>query len=688
MAISDFNRDQMVYPSDDYKKDAYINNMEEYRQLYKLSIEDPVKFWHNFSKNFHWEIPPRIDDFLDYNFDLSKGPIFTKWMKGARTNICYNALDRHVHNGLGDRIAYYWEGNETHESRSITYTQLLKEVCKFANFLLSKGVKKGDRIAIYMPVTIDLVVAMLATVRIGAVHTVVFAGFSAESLSERIIDARCSILVTMDGSYRGKKFIPLKDLADNALEICRKKYHKIRCCIVQRHSNACQGNIINGIENGKVSSDINNNFPINWNCDIDIWWQSAIQNMSDRCEPVWIDAEDDLFILYTSGSTGKPKGVLHTLGGYMVYAATTFKYTFNYTPDDVFFCTADLGWITGHTVNVYGSLANAATIVLFEGTPFYPYPGRLWEIIDKLQVSIFYTAPTAIRSLMKYGDEHVKKYKLDSLKLLGTAGEPINEEAWCWYYKVVGKRRCPIVDTFWQTETAAPMLTPLPGCTPTKPGSATLPFFSIAPAIVDFNGKEIEGPGNGILVIKKPWPSIARTVVGNHERYEMTYFHKFKGYFSTGDGCYRDQDGYYWITGRADDMLNVSGHLLSTAQVESAIVEHKAIAEAAAVSSPHPIKGECIYCFVVLHNDYEFTPELEKDIKDRAREKIGALAAPEVIHPISALPKTRSGKIMRRILSKVIRNDTDLGDISTMADESILEELFTTRHLYSIVALD
>ncbi|KAJ6220040.1 hypothetical protein RDWZM_005852 [Blomia tropicalis] len=675
MAISEQTEDQLVYPNDEYRKDALINSLEEYRRLYKLSVEDPANFWFNMCSNFYWKKGPILSSMIEYNFDISKGPIYVKWMKDAITNICYNVLDRHIDAGLGDRIAYYWEGNELHESRSITYSALLKEVCKFANFLTNKGLKKGDRIAIYMPVTIDLVIAMLGAARIGVIHTVVFAGFSAQSLSERIIDAKCSIVVTMDGSLRGKKVIALKEIADSAIEICRNKNHPIKCCIVQRHLNATGTDVSN--------SDINNNVQVKWNSQIDIWWNVALKNMPDYCDPIWMDAEDPLFILYTSGSTGKPKGVLHTVAGYMVYSATTFKYVFNYQSDDVFFCTADLGWITGHTVNVYGALANAATIVLFEGTPFYPHPGRLWEIVDKLHVSTFYTAPTAIRSLMKYSDDIVRKYRLDSLRLLGTAGEPINPEAWCWYYRMVGKRRCPIVDTFWQTETAAPMLTPLPGCTPLKPGSATFPFFGVVPVVLDDDGKEIDGSGSGILAFKKPWPSIARTIDGNHERYEMTYFHKFKGYFCTGDGCFRDRDGYYWITGRSDDMLNVSGHLLSTAQVESAIVEHKAVAEAAAVSSPHPIKGECIYCFVVLKNGFNYSNEIEKDIKERARDKIGALAVPEVIHPISALPKTRSGKIMRRILAKVTRDDTDLGDISTMADESILEELFATKHIYA-----
>ncbi|KAI2808600.1 Acetyl-coenzyme A synthetase, cytoplasmic [Blomia tropicalis] len=627
MAISEQTEDQLVYPNDEYRKDALINSLEEYRRLYKLSVEDPANFWFNMCSNFYWKKGPILSSMIEYNFDISKGPIYVKWMKDAITNICYNVLDRHIDAGLGDRIAYYWEGNELHESRSITYSALLKEVCKFANFLTNKGLKKGDRIAIYMPVTIDLVIAMLGAARIGVIHTVVFAGFSAQSLSERIIDAKCSIVVTMDGSLRGKKVIALKEIADSAIEICRNKNHPIKCCIVQRHLNATGTDVSN--------SDINNNVQVKWNSQIDIWWNVALKNMPDYCDPIWMDAEDPLFIF---GSTGKPKGVLHTVAGYMVYAATTFKYVFNYQSDDVFFCTADLGWITGHTVNVYGALANAATIVLFEGTPFYPHPGRLWEIVDKLHVSTFYTAPTAIRSLMKYSDDIVRKYRLDSLRLLGTAGEPINPEAWCWYYRMVGKRRCPIVDTFWQTET------------------------------------EIDGSGSGILAFKKPWPSIARTIDGNHERYEMTYFHKFKGYFCTGDGCFRDRDGYYWITGRSDDMLNVSGHLLSTAQVESAIVEHKAVAEAA---------PSLVHIRSRANNGFNYSNEIEKDIKERARDKIGALAVPEVIHPISALPKTRSGKIMRRILAKVTRDDTDLGDISTMADESILEELFATKHIYA-----
>ncbi|CAG2165558.1 unnamed protein product [Oppiella nova] len=674
MAIADSEEETIIYPNEEYKRDAHISSLEEYRRMYKRSIEDPEGFWTDIAKDFYWKCAPK-NEFLKYNFDISNGPISIKWMEGAVTNMCYNVLDRIIDNGLGDRIAYHWEGNEPNNRRQITYNNLRRDVCKFANVLKSKGVKKGDRIAIYMPVTIELVTAMLACARIGAIHSVVFAGFSAEALSDRILDANCVLLVTSDGAYRGTKFIPLKDISDAALAACRQKGHRVIACIVNRHLNL-------GVE----EADMNNNPSkpmIKWNPEVDIWWDKVMKTASDYCEPTWLDAEDPLFILYTSGSTGKPKGVVHTTGGYMIYAATTFKYVFNYTDEDVFFCTADLGWITGHTVNVYGSLANGTTIVLFEGTPFYPNPGRLWEIVDDLNVNIFYTAPTAIRSLMKFGDEYVKKYKRTSLKLLGTAGEPINPEAWYWYMNVVGNGKCPIVDTFWQTETAAPMITPLPGCTPMKPGSATFPFFGVVPAIVNNEGKELEGPAVGQLVFKRPWPSIARTVDGNHERFEMTYFHKFRGYFCTGDGVRRDKDGYYWITGRTDDMLNVSGHLLSTAEVESAIVGHKAIAEAAAVSTPHPIKGECLYCFIVLKNGFEFNKELERDLKKRAREKIGALAAPEVIHPVSSLPKTRSGKIMRRILAKVTRDDCELGDISSMADESILDELFSTRHIYA-----
>uniref|UniRef100_A0A8C1LMX9 acetate--CoA ligase n=1 Tax=Cyprinus carpio TaxID=7962 RepID=A0A8C1LMX9_CYPCA len=521
------------------------------------------------------------------------------------------------------------EGNEPGDEKTVTYRELLQQVCKFANVLKSQGVKKGDCVSIYMPMVVELVVAMLACARIGAVHSI-FAGFSAESLCERIMDSQCCILITAgkeNGFYRGDKLINLKLIAD----------------------------------------------------EVDLCWHSLIGGASEECEPVWCDSEDPLFILYTSGSTGKPKGVLHTVSGYMLYTAATFKMVFDYQYDDVYWCTADIGWITGHSYITYGPLANGATSVLFEGLPTYPDVSRMWEIVDKYHISKFYTAPTAIRLLMKYGSEPVQKYKRTSLKILGTVGEPINPEAWQWYYSVVGEKRCPVVDTFWQTETGGHVMTPLPAATPMKPGSATFPFFGVVPAILDESGEELEGPSEGYLVFKQPWPGVMRTVYGNHERFETTYFKKFPGYYVTGDGCRRDKDGYYWITGRIDDMLNVSGHLLSTAEVESALVEHEAVAEAAVVGRPHPVKGESLYCFVTLNDGINYNQKLEGELKKQVRDKIGAIATPDYIQSAPSLPKTRSGKIMRRVLRKIARNERDLGDVSTLADSSVIEQLFENR---------
>ncbi|XP_073861240.1 acetyl-coenzyme A synthetase, cytoplasmic isoform X23 [Macaca fascicularis] len=517
-------------------------------------------------------------------------------MKGASTNICYNVLDRNVHEKkLGDKVAFYWEGNEPGETTQITYHELLVQVCQFSNVLRKQGIQKGDRVAIYMPMIPELVVAMLACARIGALHSIVFAGFSSESLCERILDSSCSLLITTDAFYRGEKLVNLKELADEALQKCQEKDFPVRCCIVVKHLGRAE---LGMGDSPSQSPPIKRSCPdvqISWNQGIDLWWHELMQEAGDECEPEWCDAEDPLFILYTSGSTGKPKGVVHTVGGYMLYVATTFKYVFDFHAEDVFWCTADIGWITGHSYVTYGPLANGATSVLFEGIPTYPDVNRLWSIVDKYKVTKFYTAPTAIRLLMKFGDEPVTKHSRASLQVLGTVGEPINPEAWLWYHQVVGAQRCPIVDTFWQTETGGHMLTPLPGATPMKPGSA---------------------------VFKQPWPGIMRTVYGNHERFETTYFKKFPGYYVTGDGCRRDQDGYYWITGRIDDMLNVS-----------------------------------------------------------VREKIGPIATPDYIQNAPGLPKTRSGKIMRRVLRKIAQNDHDLGDTSTVADPSVISHLFSHRCL-------
>ncbi|XP_061908448.1 acetyl-coenzyme A synthetase, cytoplasmic [Entelurus aequoreus] len=684
-------KEDVFYGAEEMRRGAHVPTFDMYKDMYMQSVEDPDKFWGDVAKDFFWK-SKHTGPFLDYNFDVTKGEIFTKCMAGASTNICYNVLDRNVHERkLGDKVAFHWEGNEPGDESTVTYRELLHDVCRFANVLKSQGVRKGERVAIYMPMVVELVVAMLACARIGAVHSIVFAGFSAESLSDRIMDSQCSLLVTADGFYRGDKLINLKILADEALQKCRDKGFPLHRCIVLKHlSKEAQETILSCPPakrscpdlQDKETSRVKKSRPVPqvpWNPEVDRCWHALVAAASDECEPEWCESEEPLFILYTSGSTGKPKGVLHTLSGYMLYTAATFKLVFDHQPDDVYWCTADIGWITGHSYITYGPLANGATSVLFEGLPTYPDVSRMWQIVDKYRVSKFYTAPTAIRLLMKYGNEPVQKYKRDSLKVLGTVGEPINPEAWHWYFSVVGDSRCPIVDTFWQTETGGHVLTPLPAATPMKPGSATFPFFGVVPAILNESGEELEGPSEGYLVFKQPWPGVMRTVYGNHGRFQSTYFKKFPGYYVTGDGCRRDKDGYYWITGRIDDMLNVSGHLLSTAEVESALVEHEAVAEAAVVGRPHPVKGESLYCFVTLGVGRTFNRTLEAQLRKQVREKIGAIATPDYIQDAPGLPKTRSGKIMRRVLRKIARGDKDLGDISTLADSSVVEQLFLNR---------
>lgn len=688
-------KEDVLLASDEMRKQAHISSFDKFKELYVKSVESPEEFWGDVAKEFFWKTK-HTGQFLDYNFDVTKGEIFVKCMDGASTNICYNVLDRNVYEKkLGDRVAFYWEGNEPGDEKIVTYRELLQQVCKFANVLKSQGVKKGDRVSIYMPMVVELVVAMLACARIGAVHSIVFAGFSAESLCERIIDSRCSLLITADGFYRGDKLINLKLIADEALQKCREKSFPVERCIVLKHlskeeqESSSLGSLsppakrsCPDMQQEKQKGNVRKvrSIPkVPWKPEVDVCWHSLMEGASDECEPVWCESEDPLFILYTSGSTGKPKGVLHTVSGYMLYTATTFKLVFDYHPEDIYWCTADIGWITGHSYITYGPLANGATSVLFEGLPTYPDVSRMWEIVDKYHVSKFYTAPTAIRLLMKYGKDPVHKYKRSSLKILGTVGEPINPEAWQWYYNVVGEGRCPVVDTFWQTETGGHVLTPLPAATPLKPGSATFPFFGVVPAILNESGEELEGPNEGYLVFKQPWPGVMRTVYGNHQRFETTYFKKFPGYYVTGDGCRRDKDGYYWITGRIDDMLNVSGHLLSTAEVESALVEHEAVAEAAVVGTPHPVKGESLYCFVTLADGMNYTTTLEAELKKQVREKIGAIATPDYIQNAPGLPKTRSGKIMRRLLRKIASNQRDLGDVSTLADTTVIEQLFENR---------
>ncbi|XP_064098464.1 acetyl-coenzyme A synthetase, cytoplasmic-like [Macrobrachium nipponense] len=675
---------QMFNPADKVAKISHCSSMEQYRKMHEKSLKDPEGFWSEIAKDFHFE-ENGLGQFLDYNFDVRKGKIYTKWMAGSKTNISYNCLDRHVLAGKGDQVAFHWEGNDPADAEIVTYSDLMKDVCRMSNVLKSKGVSKGDRVAIYMPMIKELVVAMLAVARIGAVHSIVFGGYSAGSLADRMLDAEASALITTDAVWRGSKLIPLKEIADDALKICRAKNTNIKVNIVVKHISRVTApqSAANGAANGnpakKTHFDDTGNFKVGWDDKVDVWWHDVVKDVSSECPPVWMDAEDPLFMLYTSGSTGKPKGVLHTVGGYMLYAATTFKYSFDYHPGDIYFCTADIGWITGHTYVTYGPLLNNATSVLFEGVPTYPHSGRFWEIIEKYKVSKFYTAPTAIRTLMKYGDEPVKKYDLSSLAVLGSVGEPINPEAWLWYYRVVGDSNVSIVDTFWQTETGGHVITPLPGATPAKPGSACFPFFGVDVALLDEEGREIKGEGEGYLVFRQPWPGIMRTVYGNHERFETTYFKKFPGFYCTGDGAKRDKDGYIWVTGRIDDMLNVSGHLLSTAQVESSMVEHEHVAEAAVVARPHNVKGECLHCFVTLTQGADFTDKLVSELKVKVRSTIGPFATPDYIQLAPGLPKTRSGKIMRRVLRKIAAGERDFGDISTLADPSVVEVLFEHR---------
>lgn len=664
------NSNDMVFrPSPWVQNAAHVSSYAQYQDMYKKSLDNPSAFWGEIAKQFHWETPADPSKFVTYNFDVSKGPVFVKWMDGASTNICYNLLDKNVRCGNGDKIAFYWEGNHPDDYSRLTYRKLLEVVCQAANVLKEMGVRRGDRVAIYMPMILETVVTMLACARIGAVHSIVFAGFSSDSLAERMSDCRAKILVTADGAWRGEKLLRLKALCDEAIEKAESRYdHWVEACLVVAHLKrvtAC------------ASADVES-LQVPWS-DRDKWWHEEMESASTACYPEWMEAEDPLFMLYTSGSTGKPKGVLHTTGGYLLYAATTFKYVFDYKPNDIYWCTADVGWITGHTYVVYGPLANCATSVLFEGTPFYPDNNRYWSVIDKYKVNQFYTAPTAIRSLMKFGDDFVKRYNLDSLRVLGSVGEPINPEAWLWYYNLIGKGRCSIVDTFWQTETGGHVLTPLPGATPMKPGCAATPFFGVEPILLDENGTIINGEGEGYLVFARPWPSIMRTLYNNHERFQSVYFSKFPGYYCTGDGARRDAHGFIWVTGRIDDMLNVSGHLMSTSEVEGVLTEHPGVAEAAVVSKPHPIKGESLYCFITPNENVKFDKELTNELKKRVRERIGPFAMPDVIQHAPGLPKTRSGKIMRRILRKIALNDRNVGDTSTLADESIVAQLFEKR---------
>jgi len=647
---------EIVEPPKDMQEHAWINSMDKYREMYEKSIENPEEFWSQMASEFHWQ--QKWKKVRSFDFDEE---IRIRFFEGGKTNITYNALDRHVESGRADRTALIWEGNEPGEEKKYTYAELKDEVSKFANVLKARGVKKGDRVSLYMPMVPELAIAMLACARIGAIHSIVFGGFSAESLADRILDSTCTVLITVDGTYRGKKAVPLKTNADKAMQICKQKGHDVENCIVLKRVGSEKG-IDAPMEAGR-----------------DHWWHDLMKDASTKCPVEWMDAEDPLFILYTSGSTGKPKGVQHNVGGYMVYVASSFKHVFDYHDDDVFWCTADIGWVTGHSYIVYGPLCAGAQTVMFEGVPTYPDPGRFWDVVDKHKVTIFYTAPTAIRALAREGDEHVNKRSLASLRLLGSVGEPINPEAWRWYHRVVGKERCPIVDTWWQTETGGILITPLPGATPLKPGSATFPYFGVVPAILDEKGKELQGACEGMLCIKEPWPSMARTLYGDHQRFKETYFTMFPGYYFSGDGCRRDEEGYYWITGRVDDVINVSGHRMGTAEIESALVSHVKVAEAAVVGFPHDVKGQGIYAYVTLNAGVEPSENLRKELVTHVRSEIGPIATPDAFHWADALPKTRSGKIMRRILRKIAADQADeIGDTSTLADPSVVEKLIKT----------
>ena len=623
------------------KAKTWIDN-ETYLKMYEESVNDPKGFWDKQAERLDWF--RKWDNTLDW--DYNKGHV--RWYEGGKLNVSYNCLDRHLEK-RGEQTALIWESDDPNVDRSFTYKELHTEVCKFANVMKTRGIEKGDRVMIYMPMIPELAIACLACTRIGAIHSVVFGGFSAEALKNRIIDCGGKMLITANAGTRGGKSVPLKQNADEAMEGTNTE----SCIVVKHTGDDCNMKSVR-----------------------DFFYHEEMANSSSDCPAEEMDAEDPLFILYTSGSTGKPKGVLHTTAGYLVYTSITHQYVFDYHDGDIYWCTADIGWVTGHSYILYGPLSNGATTIMFEGVPNYPDFGRFWDICDKHKVNIFYTAPTAIRAIAKEGDELVKKRNLSSLRLRGTVGEPINPEAWLWYHRVVGHENCPIVDTWWQTETGGIMITPLPGATRTKPGSATRPFFGIQPLLVDADGNELEGAAGGNLCIKHPWPGQMRTVYGDHERFIQTYFSTYKGLYFTGDGCRRDEDGYYWITGRVDDVLNVSGHRMGTAELESAVVLHESVAEAAIVGFPHEIKGQGIYAYVTLNSGVEPTDDLKKELVQLVRKEIGPIATFDVIQWAPGLPKTRSGKIMRRILRKIAENEIDsIGDTSTLADPSVVEDL-------------
>ena len=637
-------------PNAELTKRAHISSIEDYKRMYDDSIKNPESFWEGQADRISWS--QKWNKVWDWNFDDAH----IKWFEGAKLNACYNCIDRHVEDGHGEEIGLIWEGNDPNESKEYTYSELLVQVQLAGSALKDLGIEKGDRVCIYMQMVPELAIAVLACARIGAIHSVVFGAFAPDSLEARINDSECKVLITQDTGVRGEKTdIPMKSNADIALQ----KTPSIAKTLVVKRTGAAV-NMLDGR---------------------DIWWHEALGSADSACAPEEMDAEDPLFILYTSGSTGKPKGVMHTTGGYMVYTSTTHHYIFDYHPGDIYWCTADIGWITGHSYIIYGPMANRATTMMYEGVPNYPDYGRFWEIVEKHKVNIFYTAPTALRALMKEGDEWPNQHNLESLKILGTVGEPIKEPEWLWYYNTIGNQRCPIIDTWWQTETGGILITPLPGVTPTKPGSATLPFFGIVPEIIDDDGNVLEGNGvEGNLAMQRPWPSMMRTIYGDKQRFFDTYFARFPGKYFSGDGCKRDEDGYYWITGRVDDVIIVSGHNLGTAEIEGAIGGHPAVAEAAVVGYPHDIKGNAIYAFVTLRTGQKVTDSTRDEIIKKVRSDIGPHASPGKIQFTDGLPKTRSGKIMRRILRSIACDEIDdLGDTSTLADPGVVDSLVKER---------
>ena len=647
-----------VHPAPDWiRHRAHVKNRAEYEKIWNQSIKYPAGFWAAIASEYvDWF--KKWDKVEDFNFDVNKGPIYVKYFEGGKLNVSYNCLDRHLKT-RGDKIAIQWEGNEPGEDRAYTYKELHKEVCKFANVLKSLGVKKGDRVCFFLPMIPELPIGMLACTRIGAIHGAVFGGFSADSLRDRIQDSGSKVLVTCDGTFRGAKAVPQKTNADEAVKTCPSVEKVI---VVKRVGEkiACS------MQKGR-----------------DLWWHEEMAKASEDCKPESMDAEDPLYILYTSGSTGKPKGVMHTTGGYLVYVAYTHKMIFDYHEEDIFWCTADIGWVTGHSYIIYGPLCNGATSVMFEGVPNYPDVSRFWKVVEKYKVTIFYTAPTAIRAIAKEGSDWVKKADISTLRVLGTVGEPINPEAWNWYHHNIGRDELPIVDTWWQTETGGILITPLPGAIDLKPGKATVPFMGVAPAIIDENGEEIkETVASGPLCIKKPWPGIMRGVYGDPMRFQENYFIQRPGFYYTGDGATRDEDGYYQLMGRIDDVINVSGHRLGTAEIESALVAHEKVAEAAVVGYPHDLKGQSIYAYVTLKTGVEKSDALKKELVAHVRNLIGPIATPEKLQWADGLPKTRSGKIMRRILRKVAANEiSELGDTTTLADPSVVDDIVRNRVL-------